>query len=79
MDDALSDYEARTHSHRRGAVTDRPIAGCFRIRVPVGVYRRLRCEVDFVDASIRNTGSSGQCYADPTLDKCGWDHSKESG
>lgn len=38
-DDVVSDYEAVTHTYNRGPVKDPPIAGCFRIRVPVGDHR----------------------------------------
>ena len=63
-DDVVLDYEAMTRAYHQGPAKDHPIAGCFRIRVPGGVRRSIRCEVDFDGAPVRNTGSSGQCYAD---------------
>ena len=63
-DDVVVDYEATTRTYNRGPVKDHPVAGCFRIRVPVGVHRSIRCEVELKDTAIRNTGASGQNYAD---------------
>ena len=63
-DDVVLDYQAVTYTCNRGPAKEHPIAGCFRIRVPVGAHRLIRCEVDLGDAAIPNTGSSGQCYAD---------------
>ena len=63
-DDVVLDYEAIPHTYHRGPAKDRPIAGCFRIRVPVGVHRLIRCEVELKDTAICNTGASGQNYAD---------------
>lgn len=48
----------------RPPVKGHPIAGCFRIRVSVGTHRVIRCEVVLEDSSIRNTGASGERYAD---------------
>jgi len=63
-DGVVLDYEAITHTYNRGPVDKNPIAGCFRIRVPVGVHRSIRCEVELKDTAIRNSGASGQNYAD---------------
>lgn len=63
-DDVLLEYEAIARPYSRGPVKDQLIAGCFRIYVPVGKHRSIRCEVELEDASIRNTGASGQNYLD---------------
>ena len=63
-DDAVLDYVAEAYAFAQPPVKGHPIAGCFRIRVPVGEYRSIRCEVEWNDISVRNTGSSGECYAD---------------
>ena len=63
-DDILLDYKAAIHSCDRAPVKGHPIAGCYRIRIPAEGYRLIRCEVDLKDSAIRNTGSSGERYAD---------------
>ena len=45
-DGVVLDYEAITHTYNRGPVKDYPVAGCFRIRVPVGIHRSIRCDVE---------------------------------
>ena len=63
-DGAELDYEATLFTYDRPPVKGHPIAGCYRIRVPVGTHRSIRCEVVLDDPSIRNTGASGERYAD---------------
>lgn len=64
IDDIALHYVATAHTFDRPPVAGHPIAECFRIRVPVGTQRSIRCEVELVDTSIRNTGTSGERYAD---------------
>lgn len=63
-DSVPQDYEAATCNYERGPVKGHPIAGCYRIRIPVEDHRSIRCEVELKDTAIRNTGASGQNYAD---------------
>lgn len=63
-DDVALAYTAIVHTFDRPPVKEHPIAGCFRIRVPVGSHRSIRCEVGLENTSIPNTGGSGEDYAD---------------
>ena len=63
-DDKNQDYMPEEYVFDRPPVKGHPVAGCSRVRVPVGEYRSIRCEVEWNDISVRNTGSSGECYAD---------------
>lgn len=63
-DDVTLDYEAVSHSFDRGPVKGHPIAGCYRIHIPVESYRTIRCEIELTDVSIRDTGASGERYMD---------------
>ena len=58
------EYEAVVHNYDRPPVKGHPITGCYRICVPVGVHRSIRCEVEINDNTIRNTGASGEHYTD---------------
>lgn len=64
IDGAPIDYEATVHYYDRPPVKGHPIAGCYRIHVPVGEHRSIRCEVDQNDSNIVNTGASGERYMD---------------
>ena len=63
-DGAELDYEATLFTYDRPPVKGHPIAGCYRICVPVGTHRSIRCEITLEGSSIRNTGASGERYAD---------------
>ena len=63
-DDAEIGCALVPYSFDRPPVKGHPIAGCFRIRVPVGTHRSIRCEITSEGSSIRNTGASGERYAD---------------
>ena len=63
-DDKNLDYMPEEYVFDRPPAKGRPVAGCFRVRVPVGEYRSIRCEVGWNGTAIRNTGASGECYAD---------------
>lgn len=63
-DNVLLDYETVAHTFDRGPVKGHPIAGCYRIHIPVGSYRSIRCEVELTNVAIRNTGASGERYMD---------------
>lgn len=64
VDDKNLDYMPEEYVFDRPPVKGHPVAGCFRVRVPVGEYRSIRCEVELNDTTIRNAGASGECYAD---------------
>lgn len=64
VDDVMVDYEAVKHIFNRPPVKNHPIAGCYRIHVPTAGARLIRCEVKLNDASIGNTGASGEKYMD---------------
>lgn len=64
VDDIALAYAAVAHTVDRSPVKDHPIAGCYRICVPAGAHRSIRCEIELDDTSIRNTGGSGEGYAD---------------
>lgn len=63
-DDVTLDYEAVSHSFDRGPLKGHPVAGCYRIHIPVESYRTIRCEIELTDVSIRDTGASGEHYID---------------
>ena len=61
-DGVPQDFDAATYNYERGPVKEHPIAGCYRIRIPVENHRSIHCEVSFEGVAIGNTGSSGQDY-----------------
>ena len=62
-DGVALEYEAVAHDYDRPPVKGHPIAGCYRICVPVGTHHSIRCEVE-INNTICNTGSSGERYMD---------------
>ena len=46
------------------SIREHPLTGSFRITVPTGTYREIRCVVEWNCTPIENTGSSGERYRD---------------
>lgn len=63
------DYKATPHTYDKPPIKEHPIAGCYRIHVPAGEYRSIRCEILFSTAPIPNTGDSGQEYLNAEFEK----------
>ena len=68
-DGVTLEYEAVAHNYDRPPVKGHPIAGCYRIHVPVGAHRSIRCELLFSTTPLRNTGDSGQTYLNAEFEK----------
>lgn len=68
-DGVALEYEAVAHDYGRPPVKGHAIARCYRIHVPVGTHRSVRCELLFSTAPIRNTGDSGQEYLNAEFEK----------
>lgn len=68
-DGVALDYEAVAYTYDRPPVKGHPIAGCYRIHVPVGENHSIRCELLFPTTPIHNTGDSGQYYANAEFEQ----------
>lgn len=55
-------YDARPFNYIKPPVKDKPITGCYRIRIPVGNSRSIQCVLDMEDTRIDISGSSGERY-----------------
>ena len=49
VDGVASHYEARTFDYIKPPVKDKPIAGCYRIHIPVKECRSVQCVLDWND------------------------------
>lgn len=63
-DEAPITFTPRKASFDRSPVGDKPLAGCYRIKVKTNNYHSISCVVELSDSSILNTGSSGERYLD---------------
>ena len=68
-DGACLEYQEISHGYDSPPVKEHPIAGCYRIRVPVGEHRSIRCELELSDPTILRTGDSGQAYLNAEFEK----------
>ena len=55
-------YEARPFDYIKPPVKDNPIAGCYRIHIPVGNSSCIECALDLEDATVEVSGSSGERF-----------------
>ena len=62
VDGVAIHYEARPFTYIKPPVKDNPIAGCYRIHIPVGDSRCIECTLDLKDATVDVSGSSGERY-----------------
>lgn len=61
-DGAPIDFAAQPFDYLRPPVKDHPIAGCYRVYVPTGGYRSIRCVLDTKRSDLIRDGSSGERY-----------------
>lgn len=57
-------YEAIPYNSTVKSIKLHPLTGSYRITVPTGAYREVRCVVDWNCTPIENTGASGERYRD---------------
>lgn len=55
-------YDARPFDYIKPPVKDNPIAGCYRIHIPVENSSCIECTLDVEDTSVDVSGSSGERY-----------------
>ena len=55
-------YEAKTFDYIKPPVKDKPIAGCFRIHIPVETHHSIQCVLDLEGKNVDVSGSSGERY-----------------
>lgn len=62
VDGVAIQYEARTFDYIKPPVKDKPIAGCYRIHIPVRNSSCIECALDLEDVIVDVSGSSGERY-----------------
>ena len=62
VDGVAIHYEGKPFDFRKSPVKDRPIAGCYRIHIPVENHRSIQCVLNLEEKNIDVSGSSGECY-----------------
>lgn len=61
-DDTEIEYEAKWFEYTKPPVKDKPLAGCYRIHIPVKNYSFIRCVLELENESVDVSGSSGERY-----------------
>ena len=61
-DDTEIEYEAKCFEYIKPPVKDKPLAGCYRIYIPVKNYCSIRCVLEIENESVDESGSSGERY-----------------
>ena len=61
-DDTEIEYEVEWFEYIKPPVKDKPLAGCYRIYIPVINYCSIRCVLELENESIDESGSSGERY-----------------
>ncbi len=56
------EYEAKWFEYIKPPVKDKPLAGCYRIHIPVKNYCSIRCVLELENESVDVSGSSGERY-----------------
>lgn len=62
VDGAAIQYEARPFEYIKPPVKDKPIAGCYRIYIPVENCSCIQYMLDLEDTKVGVSGSSGERY-----------------
>ena len=62
VDGVAMDFEARPFDYIKPPVKDKPIAGCYRIHIPVKECCSVQCVLELEKESIDVSGSSGEHY-----------------
>lgn len=55
-------YEVKSFDYIKPPVIDKPIAGCYRIHIPVKNYQVIQCVLNLKNGNIDINGSSGERY-----------------
>lgn len=61
-DDTEIEYEVEWFEYIKPPVKDKPLAGCYRIYIPVKNYCSIRCVLELENESVDVSGSSGERY-----------------
>ena len=62
VDGVATNYEARPFEYIKPPVKDKPIAGCYRVHIPVENYRSIQCVLNLESEKVDVSGSSGERY-----------------
>lgn len=62
VDGVATNFEARPFEYIKPPVKDKPIAGCYRVHIPVENYRSIQCVLDLESEKAAVSGSSGERY-----------------
>jgi len=62
VDGVAIQYDARPFEYIKPSVKDKPIAGCYRIHIPVENNSSIQCTLDLEDTKVDVSGSSGERY-----------------
>ena len=62
VDGVAIQYEARPFDYIKPPVKDKPIAGCYRIHIPVKNYCSVQCFLESENEKIEVSSSSGERY-----------------
>ena len=62
VDGVATNFEAKLFDYIKPPVKDKPIAGCYRIHIPVENYRSIQCVLELANGSVDVSGSSGERY-----------------
>ncbi len=55
-------YEETPFDYSKPPVKDKPLAGCYRIHIPVKEYRSVQCVLELKQEEVTVSGSSGERY-----------------
>ena len=62
VDGVVANFEAEPFDYIKPPVKDKPVAGCYRIHIPVENHRSIQCVLNLEEKNIDVSGSSGECY-----------------
>lgn len=61
-DGAAIPCEATPFDYSKPPVKDKPLAGCYRIHIPVKQYHSVQCVLELEQETVTVSGSSGERY-----------------
>ena len=62
VDGVVANFEAEPFDYIKPPVKDKPIAGCYRIHIPVENHHSIQCVLNLEDKNVDVSGSSGERY-----------------
>ncbi len=62
VDGIATHYEAKPFEYIKPPVKDKPIAGCYRIHIPVENHHSIQCILNLENENVDVSGSSGERY-----------------